>query len=68
MLRISWIEQGGPSVAEPEQRGFGSKLIEGSVAAELGGTARLGFEAQGLRCEIVIPLETATVGFSDKES
>jgi two-component sensor histidine kinase len=68
MLRISWIEQGGPLVAEPEQRGFGSKLIEGSVAAELGGTARLGFEAQGLRCEIVIPLETATVGFSDKES
>jgi PAS domain S-box-containing protein len=68
MLRISWIEQGGPSVAEPEQRGFGSKLIEGSVAAELGGTARLGFEAQGLRCEIIIPLETATVGFSDKES
>ena len=68
MLRIEWIEQGGPSVAEPEQRGFGSKLIEGSIAAELGGTARLGFEAQGLRCEIVIPLETATVGFSDKES
>jgi PAS domain S-box-containing protein len=68
MLRISWIELGGPSVAEPEQRGFGSKLIEGSVAAELGGTARLGFEAQGLRCEIIIPLETATVGFSDKES
>ncbi|HKA75574.1 MAG TPA: PAS domain S-box protein [Pseudolabrys sp.] len=68
VLRISWIEQGGPSVAEPAQRGFGSKLIEGSVAAELGGTARLGFEPQGLHCEIVIPLETATVDFRAKKA
>jgi PAS domain S-box-containing protein len=68
VLRISWIEQGGPSVAEPAQRGFGSKLIEGSVAAELGGTARLGFQPQGLRCEIVIPLETATVDFRAKKA
>ena len=68
VLRISWIEQGGPSVAEPAQRGFGSKLIEGSVAAELGGTARLGFEPQGLHCEIVIPLETATVDFRSKKA
>src|SRR5258708_2092277 len=68
VLRISWIEQGGPSVAEPAQRGFGSKLIEGSVAAELGGTARLGFEPQGLHSEIVIPLETATVDFRAKKA
>ncbi len=61
LLRIDWIEQGGPAVAEPKQRGFGSKLIEGSIAAELGGSARLNFEPNGLRCEIVIPLEAATV-------
>ena len=60
-LRIDWVEQGGPTVAEPQQRGFGSKLIEGSIAAELGGSARLAFEPTGLRCEIVIPLEAATV-------
>jgi two-component sensor histidine kinase len=61
LLRIDWIEQGGPEVAEPQQRGFGSKLIEGSIAAELGGSARLVFESAGLRCEIVIPLEAAAV-------
>jgi PAS domain S-box-containing protein len=61
LLRIDWIEQGGPEVAEPQQRGFGSKLIEGSIAAELGGSARLVFEPAGLRCEIVIPLEAAAV-------
>ena len=59
LLRIEWVEQGGPAVAEPQQRGFGSKLIEGSIAAELGGSARLEFKPAGLRCEIVIPLHAA---------
>jgi PAS domain S-box-containing protein len=59
-LQIEWQEHGGPVVAEPQQRGFGSKLIEGSVAAELGGSARLLFGPEGLRCEMRIPLEAAT--------
>jgi PAS domain S-box-containing protein len=63
ILRIDWIEQGGPLVTDPQQRGFGSKLIEGSIAAELGGTARLAFEPEGLRCEIVVPLEKASADF-----
>jgi PAS domain S-box-containing protein len=63
VLRIDWIEQGGPQVSDPEQRGFGSKLIEGSIAAELGGTARLAFRPEGLRCEIVIPLDKASADF-----
>jgi PAS domain S-box-containing protein len=58
-LKIEWIEQNGPAVVEPERRGFGTKLIEGSIAAELGGSARLAFDPAGLRCEIVIPLESA---------
>src|SRR5690242_2112782 len=41
ILRFDWREQGGPPVADPAERGFGSRLIEGSIAAELGGTARL---------------------------
>jgi PAS domain S-box-containing protein len=66
MLRIDWIEQGGPPVTTPEQRGFGSKLIEGSITAELGGQARLVFAAEGLRCEIVIPMEAASIGLRTK--
>jgi two-component sensor histidine kinase len=62
-LYIEWIEHGGPRVVEPEQHGFGSKLIEGSIAAELGGEARLIFQPQGLRCEITIPMKTAAVDF-----
>lgn len=61
LLRIDWVEQGGPPVAEPRQRGFGSKLIEGSIAAELGGTAKMIFAPKGLRCEIAIPLDAVIV-------
>ena len=52
-----------PPVGEPQQRGFGSKLIEGSIASELGGRARLSFAPDGLRCEIVIPREAAVLDF-----
>ncbi len=60
LLRIDWQEQGGPAVAAPERHGFGSRLIEGSIAAELGGSARLTYDPQGLCCELLI-LQAAAV-------
>lgn len=60
MLKIEWTERGGPEMTEPTRRGFGSKLIEGSVTAEHGGSVRLDYEPSGLRCEIVMLLEAAT--------
>ena len=60
MLQIEWIEQGGPPVVEPTRRGFGSKLIEGSIAAEHGGSVRLAFDPAGLRCDIAMPLDAVS--------
>lgn len=51
-LRLEWKEQGGPPVAVPNGRGFGSRLIERGLNADLGGSARLLFEPDGLRCAI----------------
>jgi PAS domain S-box-containing protein len=51
-LHLEWRESGGPPVRPPSRRGFGSRLIERGLAADLGGTARLGFEPAGLSCEI----------------
>ncbi|HEX8379323.1 MAG TPA: sensor histidine kinase, partial [Allosphingosinicella sp.] len=51
-LRLEWRESGGPPVEPPSRRGFGSRLIERGLAADLGGTAALRFEPAGLRCEI----------------
>jgi two-component sensor histidine kinase len=58
ILRIEWREREGPQVSVPTRLGFGSRFIEGSVAAELQGTARLDFDAAGLRCTMEIPIES----------
>jgi PAS domain S-box-containing protein len=55
LLVFDWREQGGPPVSKPEQRGFGTRFIEGSVASELNGKAQLDFEPGGLRCTIELP-------------
>jgi two-component sensor histidine kinase len=51
-LRLAWIETGGPPVEAPRRRGFGSRLIERGLAADLGGSAALRFDPEGLRCDI----------------
>jgi PAS domain S-box-containing protein len=51
-LRLEWLERGGPPVEAPARRGFGSRLIERGLEADLGGGAELHFEPAGLRCEI----------------
>ena len=55
-LRLEWVESGGPAGAPPGRRGFGSRLIEQSVAGELDGEARLDFAPDGLRCSLTLPL------------
>jgi two-component sensor histidine kinase len=57
-LRICWSEQAGPPVQEPARRGFGMRLIEEALAYEAAATVTLRFLAQGLRCEIQIPLSS----------
>jgi len=59
-LRIDWTEQNGPPVSSPSRRGFGSRLIEGSIAAELGGSAHLDYAPEGLRCTMTMPMDMAT--------
>ena len=56
-LVMEWRESGGPSVQEPSKRGFGTRLITGGVSRELGGTVRLEFAAEGLRCSLDVPLD-----------
>ena len=51
-LRLHWRETGGPPVVPPTRRGFGSRLIERGLAADLGGAASLHFDPAGLRCDI----------------
>jgi PAS domain S-box-containing protein len=55
-LLMIWSEQHGPSVAVPILRGFGIRMIERSLAQDLGGTAQIAFDPGGLSCTIDAPL------------
>ena len=56
-LQIRWREKGGPTVAPPARRGFGSRLIQQGLASDLGGKVELLFEPNGVICEIELPLQ-----------
>lgn len=51
-LEIVWREQGGPTVAPPSRRGFGSLMIERVLVNDLEGSAHLDFRPDGLVCRI----------------
>ena len=55
-LRMIWSEERGPSVATPTVRGFGTRMIERTLAQDLGGTAKVAFNSAGLTCTIDAPL------------
>jgi two-component sensor histidine kinase len=52
MLQLHWEESGGPPVAPPTQRGFGSRLLEELVGRDLGGDTKLNYDVSGVRCSI----------------
>ncbi len=54
MVRIEWLERGGPPVAQERSRGFGTDLIERIVAHELNAPVELSFEPEGVRCVLTI--------------
>jgi len=55
-LDFVWREEGGPPVSAISKGGFGTKLINRLLAAELGGTVELDFEPGGLVCRVHAPL------------
>jgi two-component sensor histidine kinase len=55
-LRLCWQESGGPPVAEPGHKGFGTRLLQRGIANELGGAVEIRYEVSGLCCVIDTPL------------
>jgi len=46
-----------PPVARPIRRGFGTRLIERTLAQDLDGEVALSFETEGLVCAVAAPLD-----------
>ena len=55
-LALAWTETSGPAVSPPTRRGFGTTLIERSLAHELDAEVSREFLPGGLRCTVVVPL------------
>ena len=51
-LNFQWQEFAGPQVVAPTKRGFGSKMLERGLAAELDGSVRIEFPAEGVICKV----------------
>jgi PAS domain S-box-containing protein len=47
---LTWTETGGPPVASPTRKGFGSRLIERAMTGEFNGSVEMDFRADGLVC------------------
>jgi len=54
-LKLVWTERGGPPVAPPERKGFGSRMIEHAIRGEQGASEFV-FDPEGLICRIEMPV------------
>ncbi|MEP3422344.1 MAG: PAS domain-containing protein [Erythrobacter sp.] len=54
-VQIGWTETGGPPAQEPQDTGFGSRLVKMSIEHQLGGTITRDWQTGGLNVIITVP-------------
>jgi len=52
---LKWQEKDGPPVTPPSRKGFGSRVLERSLAHELKGTVHIDYRSDGVVCIMNIP-------------
>lgn len=55
-FQLEWLESGGPRISDPEEKGFGLKLLHGEVEYQLGGKVTTDFQPSGLTVKLEFPL------------
>jgi PAS domain S-box-containing protein len=53
-LVLRWTETEGPPVKPPTRQGFGTRVIDRAIRAQLNGELRFDWRAEGLVCEIEV--------------
>ena len=56
MIAFVWKESGGVDVAPPDRTGFGTAVLQQTLAYEFGAVTAMAYEPNGLRCTIRFPL------------
>jgi PAS domain S-box-containing protein len=54
---LRWTEMGGPPASPPTHKGFGTRVMGAIMRGRVGGDVRLDWHAEGLRCEIALPIQ-----------
>lgn len=57
----NWREIGGPSVALPDRKGFGTFLIERVLGIDFGGVVEYIFNQEGVECVLTAPIPSTIV-------
>jgi two-component system, chemotaxis family, CheB/CheR fusion protein len=57
VLRLDWIERGGPHVVPPTTGGFGLQLLKTAIPWELGGSVTIDYREEGLVCTMEFPFD-----------
>jgi two-component sensor histidine kinase len=55
-LVLRWTETGGPPGKPPTRQGFGTRVMDSMVRGQLKGEMQFDWRAEGLACEIVLPV------------
>jgi two-component sensor histidine kinase/CheY-like chemotaxis protein len=59
-LRLIWTEKGGPAVAAPTRRSFGTRMM-GTLGQQLNGQVQLAYQPTGFVYALDVPLSSLTV-------
>jgi two-component sensor histidine kinase len=59
-LRLIWAEKGGPAVASPTRRSFGTRMM-GSLGQQLNGQVQLDYQPAGFVYMLDVPLSSLTL-------
>jgi two-component sensor histidine kinase len=58
-LTLTWVEKGGPTVAAPTRRSFGTRMM-GSLGQQLNGQVELAYQPSGFVYTLDVPLSSLT--------
>jgi len=55
-LLFEWLERDGPPIEAPTRRGFGSRLLERVLTAQISAEVAIDHDPDGLRARVAVPL------------
>ena len=55
-LQFAWVERNGPAVEVPTRKGFGSRLLDRVLTAQIHAEVTTDYRPEGLQIHLVVPL------------